>query len=318
MKKRYSIYGIMLAVLFCMMAGCGKKDTPQAQPQTEEREEKTTVKEKKTKKKAVQKEEPAISEDAGEGEEEQMPQEQLVLEELNLQLQEPIRQMEAQNAAVSVYAEHLPTETYTSVQSRQMQAASLIKLYIAGCVYEQMEEMKKQESYEGETEELLKIMISASDNDAANTLTTRLGHGDAAAGRAEVNLFCQVHGYTDTYMGRMMLEFDSEEDNYTSVNDCGHFLKAIYHQQMSGSENILTYMKQQERRSKLPAGLPENVMTANKTGELPDMENDVAIVYTDQGDYIVCVMMSQLQDPAFGRSIITEISRIVYQSMAMY
>ena len=235
--------------------------------------------------------------------------------ELRRRLQETLQPIQANHGSASVYVEDLSTEACTSLYSQQMQAASLIKLYIAGCVYERIEEVKVQESYEGETEELIRIMISASDNDAANTLTTRLGHGDAAAGRTEVNQFCQAHGYADTSMGRMMLEFTSEEDNYTSVNDCGHFLKAIYHGRLAGSEQILSYMKQQERKNKLPAGIRENIITANKTGELSDVENDAAIVYTDQGAYIVCAMMSQLQDPALARSLITELSTIIYQSM---
>ncbi len=238
--------------------------------------------------------------------------------ELSRQLQEILQPIKVNHGFASVYVEELSTEACTSVYSERMQAASLIKLFIAGCVYEQMEEMQLQESYEGETEELIRIMISASDNNAANTLTVRLGHGDATAGRVEVNQFCQVHGYSDTSMGRMMLEFTSTEDNYTSVNDCGRFLKAIYHRELAGSEQILAYMKQQERKNKLPAGLPEHAVTANKTGELSDVENDVAIVYTDQGDYIVCAMMSQLQDPALARSLITELSAIVYQSIIMY
>lgn len=52
----------------------------------------------------------------------------------------------------------------------------------------------------------LEQMITVSDNDAANKLTSLLGGGDAAVGRDLVNEFCAKHGYSDTSMGRMLLE----------------------------------------------------------------------------------------------------------------
>ena len=74
----------------------------------------------------------------------------------------------------------------------------------------------------------LNSMITVSDNDAANTLVNYLGGGDDAAGMARVNKFCQDHGYTSTSMGRLLLADNSNGDNYTSVKDCGKFLKTIY------------------------------------------------------------------------------------------
>lgn len=99
------------------------------------------------------------------------------------------------------------------------------------------------------------------------------------------------------------------------MTDCARFLTAIYNNELAGSENILAYMKQQERVGKIPAGVPNGVVTANKTGELEDVENDVALIFTERGTYIVCVMMSDLQDTATGRDVITNISSQVYDYM---
>lgn len=304
--KRYLVYGILWAVLICGAWGCGKKDSSE-QPQKEE-----------------QKAEEIVIEEQGDSAQQQAEEtpaevtEPVVLEELSQQIQTFTAAEQEKGALASVYVEELSGGAYASVSPQQMQSASLIKLYVAGCVYENMEVLKAQENYEGETEELLRVMISASDNDAANTLTTRLGSGDAAAGMAMVNQFCQMHGYAQTYMGRLMLDFAATEDNYTSAEDCGRILRDIYNQQLAGSESILAYMKQQERRSKIPAGVPEGVETANKTGELTDVENDAAIIYTDRGAYVLCVMMSDLPDAASGRSVITGLSAAVYQYMVDY
>ena len=61
-----------------------------------------------------------------------------------------------------------------------MQAASLIKLYIMGAVYENYEQITGQYGRDS-VDSNLYSMITVSDNDAANTLTTYLGGGDSAA-----------------------------------------------------------------------------------------------------------------------------------------
>ena len=62
-----------------------------------------------------------------------------------------------------------------------MQAASLIKLYIMGAVYENYDQITGQYGRDS-VDSNLYSMITVSDNDAANTLTTYLGGGDSAAG----------------------------------------------------------------------------------------------------------------------------------------
>lgn len=197
----------------------------------------------------------------------------------------------------------------------RQEAASLIKLFVAGTVYEQQDNLAGQENYTGETEALVRSMIRVSDNDAANTLVRRLGSGDAAAGMQKVNDYCAEHGYSDTHMGRLLLDFNASDDNYTSPKDCVKFLESIKNNEIAGASQILAYMKEQERRGKIPAGLPEGTMCANKTGELEDAEHDAAIVSTDKGDYAICVMSSGLNDTAAARGKIVEISGLVYQSV---
>lgn len=239
------------------------------------------------------------------------------LTELERQIQECIASVPASGAQAAVYVESLTDGAYALVSGGQMQSASLIKLYIAGCVYEQMDMVCSQEAYAGETDELLRIMITISDNDATNTLVRRLGQGDASAGMVQVNQFCSSHGFSETHMGRLMLDFNSADDNYTSVGDCGRLLRAYCCGEISGSSEIIELMKQQERTEKIPAGVPAGVVTANKTGELTDVENDAAIIYTDTGTYILCVMMSGLSDTYAARGTITQVSSQVYQYMTV-
>lgn len=246
---------------------------------------------------------------------EEQPDTPVVLTDLAEQIQTTIASVQSTGATVSVYVERLSDGAQVSVGSQPMQAASLIKLYVASCAYEQMSTLLACETYAGETDELLRTMITISDNDSANALVTRLGSGDAFAGMGLINQFCQIHGFADTHMGRLMLASNDIDDNYTSVNDCGKFLREMYANTLPGAESILSLMQQQERTFKIPAGVPAGVSTANKTGELSDVENDVAVIFADNAPYIVCVMSSGMSDTYAARIMISELSSQVYQYM---
>lgn len=196
--------------------------------------------------------------------------------------------------------------------SGPMQSASLIKLFVAAAVEENRQTLTAGERYSGETAELLLSMLSESDNDATNELVTRLGAGDPSAGMDLVNQYCAANGYPDTSMGRLMLDFTSTAENYTSVTDCCAFLQAVLENQVPGAEEILSALKQQVRTGKIPAGVPSGVQTANKTGELDTVENDAAIIWAGEKPYILCVMSGGLSDPTEARAQITALSAQVY------
>ena len=192
------------------------------------------------------------------------------------------------NGTWSVYVCNLAKNTEGTINDQQMQAASLIKLYIMGAVYEDYDSLSSKYSKD-QLDNALNSMITVSDNDAANTLVNYLGGGDNTAGMARVNKFCQDHGYTSTSMGRLLLADNSNGDNYTSAKDCGKFLKTIYqidkgtatdnNDTLAGAEYMYRLLKMQTRKNKIPAQMPSEVKVANKTGELDHVENDAGIIY---------------------------------------
>ena len=225
------------------------------------------------------------------------------------------------NGTWSVYVCNLAKNTEGAINDQQMQAASLIKLYIMGAVYEDYDKLSA--SYGKDSlDNNLNSMITVSDNDAANTLVNYLGSGDDAAGMARVNKFCQDHGYTSTSMGRLLLADNSNGDNYTSVKDCGKFLKTIYQQDKStstedtlaGAEYMYHLLKMQTRQNKIPAQMPDGVKVANKTGELDTVENDAGIIYdTAKGiDLVICFMSQDVKDTSAAQSTIAEDCRAIY------
>ncbi len=234
---------------------------------------------------------------------------------LNEALQEMASEAEQNNGKWSIAVETVNSGAFTAVNQRPQQSASLIKLFIAAKAETERETLESQEQYQGETSDLIFRMLSVSDNDAANTITKRLGNGDAETGMSKVTSYCAANGYNDTSMGRLMLDFTAETDNYTSTKDCCNLLKAAVLGQLEGSDEIISALKQQERKSKIPSGIPQGVVTANKTGELDDVENDAAIIWASGETYIICVMSEDLASTEAARNKITEISSETYKIM---
>ena len=292
-----------------------QKEQEEAKQQAEEQQ----VREQKVREEAIEASETDESEgeamihrpaDASYGEE--------GLEDLKEQLESVLARYEGDWA---IYVSDLTDGEYMELNNHAVKAASLIKLYIMGAVMEQIEAGNLEE--DAQIDQLLQDMITVSDNESANELVRRLSPDgtDYEAGMQVVNAFAQAHGYGDTSQGRDLRDYrevPAEGENYTSVRDCGLFLERIYHGDCvsaQASAKMLELLKQQTRTWKIPAGVPEGVVTANKTGELSDTENDVAIVYAPGGDYILCVTATELTDAGTAQQNIAAISSVVYQYM---
>ena len=223
-------------------------------------------------------------------------------------------QLPADNGSWAVFISDLLNETEGSINDQTMQAASLIKLYIMGAIYENYDQIIGQYGKDS-VDSNLHSMITVSDNDAANTLTTYLGGGNSSAGMQAVNSFCQEHGYTQTHMGRMLLASNDQDDNYTSVNDCGHFLIEVYKEEESSyahASDMYALLKAQTRQNKIPAMLPDGVKTANKTGELDNVENDAGIIYDAANDLVIVFMSQNLSSAGNAQNTIASLSRTIY------
>lgn len=240
------------------------------------------------------------------------------LDDLKIQLDSMISGYEGD---WSVYAADLSSGEYMTINSHAVKAASLIKLYIMGSVLEQIEAGNLIE--DENISRLLSDMITVSDNESSNELVRLLSPDgtDHAAGMEVVNAFAKSYGYTDTSQGRDLQdvrETPPPGENYTSVKDCGLFLKRIYDGgciSPEASARMLELLEQQTRTWKIPAGVPDGVATANKTGELSDTENDAAIVFSPGGDYILCVTSTGLSDTSAAQANIVSLSSAVYQYM---
>ena len=202
----------------------------------------------------------------------------------------------------STYVKNLKTGEITNINGNsRMTAASLIKLFIMAAAYERIDNDPNVDR--NTILNRMGPMITVSDNQSANDIIAALGGMDA------VNSYISANGYDETSLNRLLLTARTTE-NYTSAEDVSNLLEKIYNNELPHSDEMLNLLKQQTRRNKIPTGLPSGVVVANKTGELDDVENDAAIIYSG-GDYIE-VVMSEGVNTGQAQSTISEISSIVY------
>ena len=185
----------------------------------------------------------------------------------------------------SVYLSDVNSGRSLSVNPRRMWSASEVKLYVAGAVLEALENGTLQNSQTIQSQ--LRAMISWSSNEAWKSLAAKLGGGSYSVGMGMVNAWADRNGYPDS--GRR----ETGRGNTTSAVDCGHFLERVLagtNVSAAASAQLLEYLKAQEVTYKIPAGVPKGVQTANKTGELDDVENDAAIIYAPFGTYVLVIL----------------------------
>lgn len=223
------------------------------------------------------------------------------------------------DGAWSVYVKNLSTDEEVVINDQPMKSASVMKLFIMGTVYKAFESGELEQTDENKS--LVKNMIIYSDNSASNELLLRLGNGSYADGIACVDAFIAEYGFSG-----MTVEYNGFNDpatntgtgkyNQVAARDCGKLLEDIYRRtwvNRSVSNEIESMLLMQNTRYKIPSALPEGVLCGNKTGEMDTTENDAAIIYSDQCDYILVVLSSDWssKDQAIGR--IASISSSVYR-----
>ncbi len=219
----------------------------------------------------------------------------------------------------SVYIKNLENGKTIQINEHSMESASLIKLYIAGATYELIEQGKIEET--DTITNALHQMITVSDNESSNVLVRAMYQEgeDFQDGLDVVNDFITRHGFTNTVqvngIADPSLWVSDGRVNMTSAADCGKLLEMVYNAELISHFSSFRFevlLNKQEVNYKIPAALPEDVHISHKTGEVDDTENDAAIIYTPYGDYIFCILSTDLTDTNAAVDHIHEITRLVY------
>lgn len=159
---------------------------------------------------------------------------------------------------------------------------------------------------------LLELMITQSDNTATNKVISILGFDYINNGFKELGLH-------STYLKRKMMDFSNRRkgiENYTTVNEIAYLLEKIYNKQLIGPKSsrlMLSLLKKQKIKDRIPRYLPNNISVAHKTGLERGVVHDAGIIFSPKGDYIICVLTKHVKNYRNAKKFIARISLLTYR-----
>lgn len=249
--------------------------------------------------------------------------------------------------SVGIYAENINTKKSFKLNSNSVfPSASIIKIFILYCALEKIKQKElsltdKMAFIEknlipdspffetlGKKEgfvtlfELLSSMINVSDNTSTNLLIDLLSF-------ETINTSIKNLDLKNTKLQRKMYDFESREkgiDNITSPDDMNSFFKNLIKDILPTKKAIeefdifdvnnanylslatLKILSTQTDLEKIPRFFDKTYFVANKTGELPNIRNDSAMIIKDNIIYITSFFTQNVTDELDTDKLIGEIS----------
>lgn len=207
---------------------------------------------------------------------------------------------------------NLDSGVYTVHNDKQMNSASVIKLFILETVYKELAKGTYELTQDKKDE--LRLMITESNNPASNLFIDDFGgenENRKVTGENIINKVIKEQGYAYTELNRKMYDTtpphgESKFDNYTSAMDVCRFLEGIYDKTLLAepyNTETLEMLKAQTRKKKIPAKIKQkypDITVANKTGELSKVENDAALIMCDEFNLAFTVLTGDIPPDSDG------------------
>lgn len=161
-------------------------------------------------------------------------------------------------------------------------------------------------------EELFSPMITESDNAAANVLISHLGFDT-------LNEYFKKMGLKKTNLARKMMDFaerSAGEENYTTAVDMAFLFEQLYYNKFLNkdvSSKCLELLGEQKINDRIPRRLPKGTYVMHKTGLERHVCHDVGIVFTNKGNFLICVLAKH-EDRYAGptKKFISDITLLTY------
>ena len=162
--------------------------------------------------------------------------------------------------------------------------------------------------------DLCEAMITVSSNFATNLLIDRLSAADIqrttlAIGAWGMNV---LRGVEDTKA------FEQGLNNATTARALMTLLERIARLDMvdgSSSRQMLEILERQKFNDAIPAGLPDGIPVAHKTGEITKIHHDAAIVYGPT-PYILVILVRGIEDHKQSAALMAAVSRVLWDEVA--
>ncbi len=205
------------------------------------------------------------------------------------------------NVSVGIYKNF--DIVYEFNQDARMMSASIIKIFILSYLLENnmiinsidldhskisedsiLKFLKKPLN----SEFLMALMISESDNSAANYFIDFIGMN-------KLNSYFRQNGFKSTHISRHFLDYNAREhgnENFTSVSDIYnlflHLKNSVFY------EKFLDLLYMQKDHSGCSLYFPDSIRMAGKSGLLDDVMSDIIIYSIDTGDYLYIVLTNRM------------------------
>jgi beta-lactamase class A len=164
--------------------------------------------------------------------------------------------------------------------------------------------------------ELIELMIARSSNLATNILIElvdgrRVTQTMRELGADSINV---LRGVED------IPAYERGLNNTTTARDLGVIFRAIAEHRAASPtacEEMLEILEGQEFTDGIPAGLPDDVPVAHKTGFITGINHDGGVVRPPGGDrYVLVVLIRGATDATTANRLIAEFSRMVYRHVS--
>jgi beta-lactamase class A len=236
-------------------------------------------------------------------------------------------------AKVGIYIKDLKTgKTWEYNADRLFRSASLIKLPIMVGVFNLVKENKisleteliltSKERVDGSGSlkwardgtritvlELVYRMVTESDNTATRMLVDHIGIEYFKSYFKQIGL-----SYTNiTEEGMNLTSGRVSKENFTTPREMGYLLERIYKKDIVSKdmcEMMLDILKRNKSHSRIRKGIPTTWQVGHKTGLLRKSCSDVGIVFSPNGDYILCVLLDDVPSYRSGKEFIAKVAKI--------
>ena len=159
--------------------------------------------------------------------------------------------------------------------------------------------------------DLATFMVAVSDNSATNILIDRVG-------MSNVNAMLDSLGLTHTRLQRKMMDVKAAlagRENLSTPRDMMTIFTDLYRGKVLNKALTDDYFKvlATHKESDIPRFIPEDVVIANKPGELAGVRNDVGIVFVPNRPFVIVAMTAYLKHERDGNDAIAQIAGAAYE-----
>lgn len=158
--------------------------------------------------------------------------------------------------------------------------------------------------------DLATMMIAVSDNSATNVLIERVG-------MENVNATLRGLGLKSTLLRRKMMDLKAAaegKENVSTPREMMMLLRALYGGKLFGGEvkDDFFRMLATHKDSPIRKAIPEEIVSADKPGELEAIRNDSGIVFATHRPFVICVMTGYLRHERDGEAAIARVANAAY------